>query len=209
VEEAVMAGNDTDDTIPIGDELLAERRGGPGSRMPDDMHPVARAVIHGIDTMSEWVGRIVALLVVPIMFAMVYEVIARKFFVAPTLWAFDISRMLYGMSFMLGAAYALMHGLHIRADFLYRNFEVKTQGRVDLLLYIVLFMPAMIFLLIAGYEFALKSVIQGERAGDSTWAPVVWPVKVSLAVGVALLLVQGVSEILKSWYAATRGRWPS
>ena len=70
-------------------------------------------------------------------------------------------------------------------------------------------MPAMIFLLIAGYEFALKSVMQGERAGDSTWAPVVWPVKVSLAVGVALLLVQGVSEILKSWYAATRGRWPS
>ena len=105
--------------------------------------------------------------------------------------------------------HALMHGLHIRADFIYRNFEVKTQGRVDLVLYIFLFMPAMLFLLKAGYDFALKSVLQGERAGDSTWAPVVWPVKVSLAVGVALLLVQGVSEILKSWYAATRGRWPS
>ncbi|SOE17012.1 TRAP-type mannitol/chloroaromatic compound transport system permease small subunit [Hoeflea halophila] len=204
-----MAGNEPDDTVPIGDELLAERRAGPGKRMPDDMHPVARATIHTIDTISEWVGRVVALLVVPIILAMVYEVIARKFFIAPTLWAFDISRMLYGMSFMLGAAYALMHGLHIRADFLYRNFEVRTQGRVDLVLYIVLFMPAMIFLLIAGYEFALKSVLQGERAGDSTWAPVVWPVKVALAVGVALLLVQGVSEILKSWYAATRGRWPS
>ena len=204
-----MAGKDTDDSIPIGDELLAERRAGPGMRMPDDMNPLARMIVHGIDTMSEWVGRIVALLVVPIIFAMVYEVIARKFFIAPTLWAFDISRMLYGMSFMLGAAYALMRGLHIRADFIYRNFEVKTQGRVDLVLYIVLFMPAMLFLLIAGYEFALKSVMQGERAGDSTWAPVVWPVKVSLAVGVALLLLQGVSEILKSWYAATRGRWPS
>jgi TRAP-type mannitol/chloroaromatic compound transport system permease small subunit len=204
-----MAGNETDDMLPIGDELLAERRAGPGTLMPDDMHPVARVTIHTIDTVSEWVGRVVALMVVPIILAMVYEVIARKFFIAPTLWAFDVSRMLYGMSFMLGAAYALMHGLHIRADFLYRNFTVKTQGRIDLVLYIVLFMPAMAFLLMAGYEFALKSVLQGERAGDSTWAPLVWPVKVSLAVGVALLLVQGVSEILKSWYAATRGRWPS
>lgn len=204
-----MAGNDTDDRIPIGDELLAERRAGPGRRMPDDMHPAARSIIHAIDTVSEWVGRIVALLVVPIIIAMVYEVVARKLFVAPTLWAFDVSRMLYGVSFMLGAGYALMHGLHIRADFLYRSFEVRTQGRVDLVLYIVLFMPAMIFLFKAGYDFALKSILQGERAGDSTWAPVVWPVKAALAAGVGLLLVQGVSEILKSWYAATRGRWPT
>lgn len=204
-----MAGNETDKVLPIGDELLAERRGGPGVQMPDDMHPAARATIRVIDTISEWVGRAVAFMVVPIIIAMVYEVVARKLFVAPTLWAFDVSRMLYGMSFMLGAGYALMHGLHIRADFIYRNFEVKTQGRVDLVLYIVLFMPSMMFLLSAGYDFALKSIIQGERAGDSTWAPIVWPVKTSLAVGVALLLMQGVSEILKSWYAATRGRWPS
>jgi len=177
--------------------------------MPDDMHPAARAIVHAIDSISEWVGRAVALMVVPIIIAMVYEVLARKLFIAPTLWAFDVSRMLYGMSFMLGAGYALMHGLHIRADFIYRNFTVKTQGRVDLILYIVLFTPAMLFLLKAGYDFALKSIIQGERAGDSTWAPVVWPVKTAFAVGVALLLLQGVSEILKSWYAATRGKWPS
>ena len=69
-------------------------------------------------------------------------------------------------------------------------------------------MPGMLFLLYAGYEFALKSVLQGERAGDSTWAPVVWPVKVSLALGVLFLVIQGISEILKAWYAATRGKWP-
>jgi len=196
------------EAIEIGDELLAERRGGPEAELPDDMHPMAKKTIHWIDTFNNWVGKLTCLLVVPIIFAMVYEVIARKFFIAPTLWSYDISRMLYGMSFMLGAGYALMRGLHIRADFLYRGFTEKTQGRVDLLLYIVFFMPAMLFLFYAGYEFALKSIIQGERAGDSTWAPIVWPMKVALTLGVFFLLIQGISEICKSWYAATRGKWP-
>lgn len=194
--------------LEAGDELLAEARGGPDTPLPDDMHPLARSIVWAIDWFSEWQGRLVCLMVVPIIFAMVYEVVMRKFFIAPTLWAFDISRMLYGMSFMLGASYALMRGLHIRADFLYRGFKVKTQGRVDLFLYIIFYMPGMFLLFWAAYDFALKSFGQGERAGDSTWAPIVWPVKITLAMGVAFLVLQGVSEILKSWYAATRGRWP-
>ena len=200
--------NTQDDALEIGDELLAERRGGPDARLPDDMNPVHKVIIRVIDTMSDWTGKIVCLLVVPIMLAMVYEVVARKIFIAPTLWAFDISRMLYGISFMLGAAYGLMRGLHIRADFLYRGLSERMQGRIDLVLYVLLFMPSMLFLLYAGYEFALKSIMQGERAGDSTWAPIVWPVKSALAAGVFMLLVQGISEILKAWYAATRGKWP-
>ena len=103
---------------------------------------------------------------------------------------------------------ALAVGWFVSGDFLYRGFKVKTQGRVDLLLYIFFFMPGMILLFWAAYDFSVKSFIQGERAGDSTWAPIVWPVKVSLAAGVGFLVLQGVSEILKSWYAATRGRWP-
>jgi TRAP-type mannitol/chloroaromatic compound transport system permease small subunit len=200
--------NQQEEALDVGDELIAERRGGPEAQLPDDMNPIHKVLIRIIDTISDWTGRVVCLLVIPIILAMVYEVVARKLFIAPTLWAFDVSRMLYGMSFMLGAAYGLMRGLHIRADFLYRAFSEKTQGRIDLVLYIMLFMPSMIFLLYAGYEFALKSIMQGERAGDSTWAPIVWPVKTALAVGVLLLVIQGISEILKSWYAATRGRWP-
>ncbi|MEO0386038.1 MAG: TRAP transporter small permease subunit [Pseudomonadota bacterium] len=203
-----MADQNFTDPDAIGDELLAEARGGPETPLPDDMHPAARQAITLIDWFSEWQGRLVCLMVVPIIFAMVYEVIARKFFLAPTLWSFDLSRMLYGTSFMLGAAYALMRGLHIRADFLYRSFPVRAQGWVDLVLYVTLFMPGMLFLLWASYEFAEKSFFQNERAGDSTWAPIVWPVKIALAVGVLFLVLQGVSEILKSWYAATRGRWP-
>jgi TRAP-type mannitol/chloroaromatic compound transport system permease small subunit len=200
--------SDENINLDVGDELLAEARGGPETPLPDDMHPLARKLVWAIDWFSEWQGRIVCLFFLPIVVAMVYEVIARKLFIAPTLWAYDTSRMLYGTAFMLGAAYALMRGLHIRADFIYRGFSVKTQGWVDLILYVTLFMPGMIFLLWAGYEFALKSFFQNERAGDSTWAPIVWPVKMSLAAGVFFLVLQGISEILKSWYAATRGRWP-
>ncbi|MEN0087834.1 MAG: TRAP transporter small permease subunit [Pseudomonadota bacterium] len=196
------------EAMVIGDELLAERKGGPDAQLPDDMHPLAKTCIRVIDTFNNWVGRIVCLLVVPIIAAMTYEVVARKLFIAPTLWAFDVSRIFYGVSFMLGAGYALMRGLHIRADFLYRGLSEKTQGRIDLILYIIFFMPGMILLFWAAQEFALKSFYQGERAGDSTWAPIVWPVKMCLATGVGFLVLQGISEICKSWYAATRGKWP-
>lgn len=221
----------------VGDELLAEASGAIGGvTLPDDMHPVARRLVYLIDGFSNWQGRIACLLVLPIILAMVYEVVMRKLFIAPTLWAFDISRMLYGMSFMLGAAYALMRGLHIRADFLYRGMTARTQGRVDLALYLILFMPSMLFFAYNAFFFFDKSIgtlisanvnlwmldagvvsedtvgnirIRNfESAGDSTWAPVVWPVKLSLFAGVFFLCIQGVSEILKSWYAATRGKWP-
>lgn len=213
----------------VGDELLAEAGGAIGDVvLPDDMHPLARRIVYFVDGFSNWQGRIACLLIVPIIFGMFYEVVARSFFTAPTLWAYDLSRMLAGMSFMLGAAYALMRGLHIRADFLYRGMSERTQGRVDLVLYIVMFMPAMLFLLNATYGFALKAAPDwadfklqlgptlglytwmetGEQAGDTTLFPPVIPVKGALFFGTLCLLIQGISEILKAWYAATRGKWP-
>lgn len=213
----------------VGDELLAEAGGAiNGVVLPDDMHPFARRLVYIIDGFSNWQGRIACLLIVPIIFGVFYEVIARSFFTAPTLWAYDLSRMLAGMSFMLGAAYALMRGLHIRADFLYRGLTERRQGQIDLVLYIVMFMPAMMFLLNATYWFALKAapdwadfqfqasptlgiyqwLERGEQAGDTTFFPPVTPVKGALFFGTLCLLIQGVSEILKAWYAATRGKWP-
>ena len=78
---------------------------------------------------------------------MVYEVVARYFFTAPTVWAYDISRMVYGAMFMLGAAYALSKGVHIRSDFLYRDWSVQTQGRIDTALYVFCYFPAMVIFL--------------------------------------------------------------
>ena len=116
--------------LDISDEMIAERRGGSG-KMPTDMPSWMAKSIVNIDKFSKWIGSIVCWILMPLIFAMTYEVLARKLFLAPTIWAYDISRFLYGALFMLGAGYALSRGVHIRADFLYRNFKTKNQGLVD------------------------------------------------------------------------------
>jgi len=94
---------------------------------------------------------------------MVFEVVARYAFIAPTMWAYDISRMLAGALFMLGAGYALSKGVHIRADFIYRTWSVKTQGKVDLFLYVFFYFPGLFVFLWMSTDFAYLSWIRGER----------------------------------------------
>ena len=195
------------DNLDITDELIAERRRDDG-KLPDDMPRWMAMAITVIDRFSLWTGRIVCWLIVPIIVAMVYEVVARKFFTAPTMWAYDISRMLYGALFMLGAGYALSKGVHIRADFIYRNWSERTQGIIDSVLYITLYFPGLIVFLWSSTDFAFLAWKRGELGMDTAWMPHMGPIKTALPVGVLLLLIQGVSETLKSLYAATRGRWP-
>ncbi len=193
--------------LDISDELIAERRSD-SHQLPPDMEPWMRSVIIVIDTFSLWVGRLVCLLLIPMLASMVYEIIARKFFIAPTLWAYDISRMTMGAMFMLGAGYALMKGVHIRADFLYRIMSERNQGRVDLLLYLAFYFPSLaLFFWVTG-EYALDAVRTGETSMDTAWMPILWPARMALPVGAAFLLIQGVSEALKCVYAIRKGRWP-
>ncbi len=193
--------------LDISDEMIAERRGGTG-RMPDDMPSwMAKSIIR-IDKFSKWTGNIVCWITIPLIFGMVYEVLARKLFLAPTIWAYDISRFLYGALFMLGAGYALSKGVHIRADFLYRNFKVKTQGIVDFTLYILFYFPGLLVFLYMTTGFLQESIMRGERGMDTTWMPYMWPIKTCLWFGIIFLLIQGVSELFKSYYAATKGKWP-
>lgn len=194
--------------LEIADELIAERRGAPGN-MPDDMPRWMAAVITRIDAFSHWVGRVVCWLLLPLCVAMVYEVIARKYFLAPTMWAYDISRMFYGALFMLGAGYALSRGVHIRADFLYRNWSARAQGTVDSVLYLAFYFPGLIVFMLTSIDYAWVAIERGERGMDTAWMPYTGPVKSALPVGALLLLIQGVSETLKSLYAARKGRWPS
>ena len=98
--------------LDISDEMIAERRAGSG-KMPDDMPVWMSLLITKIDKFSKWIGNIVCWLTVPLILGMVYEVLARKLFLAPTIWAYDMSRFLYGALFMLGAGYALSKGVHI------------------------------------------------------------------------------------------------
>ena len=193
--------------LDISDEMIAERRGG-SDKMPDDMPSWMANTIIKIDKFSKIVGSIVCWILVPLIFAMTYEVLARKLFLAPTIWAYDISRFLYGALFMLGAGYALSKGVHIRADFLYRNFKTKTQGKIDFWLYLLFYFPGLIVFLYMTTIFVQESIMRNERGMDTTWMPYMWPIKSCLWFGIIFLLVQGVSELFKSYYAMTKGRWP-
>ena len=193
--------------LDISDEMIAERRSG-SITMPKDMPKWMASTIIKIDLFSKWVGHIVCWITVPLIFGMVYEVFARKLFLAPTIWAYDMSRFLYGALFMLGAGYALSKGVHIRADFLYRNFKTKTQGRIDFWLYLLFYFPGLIVFLYMTTGFVQESIMRGERGMDTAWMPYMWPIKASLWFGIVFLLVQGVSELFKSYWAATKGQWP-
>lgn len=196
------------ETPEISDELIAERRSGSPGDLPGDMAPWMARTITWIDTFSLWVGRTVCWLTVPLFSVMVYEIAARYLFIAPTMWAYDMSRFMAGALFMLGAGYALSKGVHIRADFIYRNWSPRTQGLIDAVLYVVFYFPGLLVFLFMATDFAYLSWFRGERGMDTAWMPHMGPIKTVLPVGIVFLLIQGVSELLKSIYAARKGMWP-
>ncbi len=185
-------------SLDTTDEMIAERRSGKPGQTPEDMTPWMRTVVGHIDVMNLWVGRITCVLLIPVIFAMVYEVVARKLFVAPTLWAYEVSRMFAGALFMLGAGYALMRGVHIRADFLYRHWPVRTQATVDALLYLAFYFPAMLFFFWVSADYTAGAWISGERSMDTTMMAPLAPARTAMPLGAFFLILQGVSEFLKS-----------
>ena len=172
----------------------------------DGFPPAFVSIIRVIDTLSDWSGRIFCWLIIPLVGGATFEVISRYVFNAPTIWAYDLNYMLYGAFFMLGAAYALYRGAHIRTDMLYQNWSPRRQGAVDAACYLFLFFPAMGFLFYMGFQEAWHSLLIGERSDATPWRPVVYPLKMVIPVTGLMLLVQGVSEFLKSLYAVRTGR---
>jgi TRAP-type mannitol/chloroaromatic compound transport system permease small subunit len=167
-----------------------------------------RRVMKALDQISIWSGKTFAWLIVPMVCCLVYEVFARYLFNAPTLWAYDMTYMLYGSHFMLGAAYTLAMQGHIRTDFFYRLWPVRWQGAVDSLLYICFFFPALALWLWAGFDYAATSWERGEVAISSPWKPIIYPFKTVMPVTTVLLMLQGIAELVKSLYAARYGVWP-
>jgi TRAP-type mannitol/chloroaromatic compound transport system permease small subunit len=158
-----------------------------------------------IDKFTDTTGTWVAWLNVPLVAVVAYEVFARYVFHAPTIWSFDLTYMFYGTIFMLGAAFALHKGAHIRTDFFYEKWSVKTKGIIDATSYIVFFFPSIVMLLwISGgeawYAFDIK-----ETSEQTPWRPILWPYKSVVPLTCVFLLIQGVSELIKSFYAARMG----
>ena len=176
--------------------------GGPGAS-PDGL----RRWIVRLDRVGIWTGKFFAWLILPMVGALVYEVFARYAFDAPQVWAYDMTFMLYGAHFMLGAAFTLAKGAHIRTDFFYRMWPPRVQATVDLTIYILFFFPGVGFFFWISAEFAWISWGQSERITTSPWLPIVYPFKTVIPVTAALLLIQGVSECLKCIETIKQGRW--
>ena len=195
-----MAQEPNTDDLDITDELIAERRSDQPGDTPEDMHPLARKIVGNIDILSHWTGKITCLMLLPVIISMVYEVVARKLFIAPTDWAYDTSRMFSGAMFMAGAGYALMRGVHIRADFLYRGWQKTTQARIDAALYLLFYFPAMLFFLWISAEYTLKSWVTWERTMDTALMAPLAPARTAMPLGALFLLLQGIAELLRCRY---------
>ena len=161
--------------------------------------------VRSIDKFTDRTGMWIAWLNLPLVGAVAYEVIARYVFNAPTIWSFDVTYMLYGTIFMLGAAYALHKGAHIRTDFFYEKWTVKTKGMVDSISYIVFFFPSIVMLLVASGNEAWYAWSINETSEQTPWRPILWPYKSVVPLTCVLLLVQGLSEVIKSTYAWRNG----
>jgi TRAP-type mannitol/chloroaromatic compound transport system permease small subunit len=167
--------------------------------------PLHIRTVRAIDKFSDTTGTWIAWLNVPLVVAVCYEVIARYAFNAPTIWSFDVTYMLYSAIFMLGAAYALHKGAHIRTDFFFERWSIRTQGMIDSIAYLVFFFPSLVMFLIVSWDETWYAFVINETSEQTPWRPILWPFKAVIPLTCLLLMIQGVSETIKSVYAARTG----
>lgn len=162
-----------------------------------------------IDSLSLWVGKCFAWLILVLTLGISYEVLVRYVFRAPTTWAFDFSYINYGALFLMAGAYTLSRNGHVRADVLYRFWQPRRQATMDLILYIIFFLPAVLAFMYSGYKFAEMSVRFREVSIFSPAGVPVFPLKTLIPVTGALLFIQGFAEITRCILCIRTGAWPA
>jgi TRAP-type mannitol/chloroaromatic compound transport system permease small subunit len=165
------------------------------------------ATIRFIDRFTEVSGVVFCAIVAPLIVANTYEVISRYIFGAPTEWALDVTTQSYAALFMLGAPYALLKGAHVRTDMLWEKFTDRTKGAIDALAFAVLFLPTMAVLVYMSYDDFLYALSINERSNTTSWQPIIWPLRAVIPLSCALMFIQGISELMKSFHAARTGKF--
>ena len=166
-------------------------------------------LLHAVDGISTWVGKAAAWLIIVLMGVVCVEVFKRYIVNMPTAWIFDAENMLYGSLFMLCGAYTLAQNAHVRGDFLYSSMRPRTQASLDLVLYIVFFIPGIAALIYAGTDFAADSWRIGEHSNVTAEGPPVYHFKTVIPIAGALVMLQGLAEILRCIVCLKTGEWPS
>ena len=162
-----------------------------------------------IDKLSTWVGHAFSWLIVALTLLISWEVFSRYALDHPHAWAFDAMIMLYGTMFMMAGAYTLAKNGHVRGDVLYSFFVPRTQAIVDLVLYVLFFIPGVIALAWAGYTYAAESWAILEHSSITSDGPPIYPFKSVIPLAGTILLLQGLVEIIRCVICIKQGAWPS
>ena len=155
------------------------------------------AIIKGIDFLVEKQGQLTSFLIVPLLFIVLYEVLMRYAFNAPTVWGFEATAFAYGMHYMLGLSFMEHAEGHVRVDIITSRFPKKVQAIIMIAGYMLIFMPVFVLMTWGAIEFAHTATVTNEL-NSTSWAPRIWPYKILMALSFLLLVVQGLSTILKN-----------
>ena len=163
-------------------------------------------ILHTADRISTWFGKGFAWLIVVLMLLVVVEVFKRYILNAPTAWVFDASNMLYGTLFMMGGAYTLSQDGHVRGDFLYGSMKPRKQAAIDLVLFGLFFLPGVMALTWSGWTYFQDSLAINEQTFNADPLPV-YPFKFIIPLAGALVLMQGLAEMLRCVMCLQTGEW--
>jgi len=158
-----------------------------------------RKFIHAVDAFNEFCGRWVSLLILPLVFVVVYEVVVRKVFQSPTSWAFELTVYLYGAHFMLGMGYTYLHDRHVRIDVIVLQFSQRVQLWLRIFTFIFIFIPFVGALTYASIKYAAHSWIMWEHSWTA-WKPPLYPYKTVMPVSLIILLFQGTASFFRDIY---------
>ena len=161
-----------------------------------------------IDEFSTWVGKAAAWLIIMLTGVVCVEVFKRYIMNMPTAWIFDFDNMMYGTLFMLCGAYTLAQNAHVRGDFLYSSMRPRMQASLDIVLYIVFFLPGVAALIYAGYDYASLSWHINEHSNVTAEGPPVYQFKTVIPIAGVLILIQGIAEIVRCAVCLKTGEWP-
>jgi len=169
----------------------------------------AQRFIRVIDEVSYWSGKTFAWLIVAATLVISVEVFKRYILNAPTAWIFDLNNMLYGTLFMMCGAYTLAQSGHVRADFVYGRLSPRNQAALDLALYFLFFVPGILALIYAGYGYAAESWRIGEHSTVTAEGPPIYQFKSVIPIAGALVMLQGLAEIVRCVLCLRTGAWPA
>ena len=183
------------ESLQYKDEMIGDF--GTPVHLEDSLPKPLAHFANAVDRVSEISGKLVSLLILILVGVILTEIFLRSVLNAPSIWAYDVSYMIYGTVFMIGSAATLRYGGHIRTDIFFSKFSEITKAKIDIFFYLFLFIPGIALFFWVGLEKTIHSFTTNEHGALSPWRPIIWPFRAVIPLTAALLILQGISEMIK------------